>query len=323
MKHLTLEERKKIERLIRFDSAGVRQIARILNRSHSAISEEIRRNSRNRKQYDAESAHRQTLNRQRRQGNKNKITSNGELEAFIRKKLKEDLSPEQIAGTLKRRHRQEIGYVCHETIYSYIYSSGMKREKLHKYLRRHHHKRKHYCERQPHDKTKIPNRISIHQRPSCIDKKTRFGDWENDSMIFSKQRTILSVQVERKSKLVRIHKCPNKTAKETYEAICKTIDSLPLTAFKSMTNDNGTENVLHAQLTEQFGIDTYFCDPYCSWQKGLVENTNMLLRQYLPRWINLAQMTDKQIEEIQEKLNNRPRKSLNWLTPNEYSKLFL
>jgi len=129
---------------------------------------------------------------------------------------------------------------------------------------------------------------------------------------------ILSVQVERKSRLVRIHKCPNKTAMETLEAIIKTIDSIPLKYFLSLTFDNGSENVKHIELIKEFGTLTYFCDPYCSWQKGLVENTNMFIRQYLPNKSKIDTITHEEIHTIQEKLNNRPRKCLNYMTPNEY-----
>lgn len=166
----------------------------------------------------------------------------------------------------------------------------------------------------------ITERISIKERPLMINGRERYGDWESDSMIFSQQRSILSVQFERKSKLIRIRKLPNKTAEETKYALINTAESVPTHLFKSITFDNGGEGALHHEIKKDYDIETYFCDPYCSWQKGGVENSNKLLRQYLPRSIRLENLTDRDIYEIQEKLNNRPRKSLNYSTPNEVFK---
>lgn len=136
-------------------------------------------------------------------------------------------------------------------------------------------------------------------------------------MLCRKQREVISVQFERKIKLTRIHKVPNKSAEETETAIRKSIESLPEYFWKSITFDNGGEGAGHLNLKNDFNLKTYFCDPYCSWQKGGVENTNGLLRQYIPKKADLTQYSDKDIYLIQEKLNNRPRKSLNYLTPNE------
>ena len=117
--------------------------------------------------------------------------------------------------------------------------------------------------------------------------------------------------------LIRLKKVSNKTAEENLNALLYIIDSLPLSLFKSMTFDNGGENACHTELKRNFFIETYFCDSYSAWQKGGVENINGLIRQYLPRHTDLSKLTNEDIYEIQEKLNNRPRKSLNYLTPNE------
>lgn len=136
-------------------------------------------------------------------------------------------------------------------------------------------------------------------------------------MIFSKQKTILSVQSERKSKLIRMYKLKNKTAEETKNALMLTAESVPHDLFLSITFDNGTEGVKHTEIKKEYGLDTYFCDPFASWQKGGVENANKLIRHYLPRKIDLSKLTDRDIYEIQEKLNDRPRKCLDYLSPNE------
>jgi len=308
------EERQILEKLLKKDISK-RQIGNILKKSHSTILYELKHHSGKTLDYSAERAQLIYEKRQLNKGNKKKIDCNVELKEFIIKSLKEDWSPEQIAGSLKRDHQETIGYVCHETIYAYIYSPEHKKDRYFIHLRRHKPKQIKWYTRQKR-KIKIPDRISIHNRPEEIKKRVEGGHWETDSMIFSQQKGILSVQIERVSRAVRIHKCQDKTAEKTYEALMKTKDSLPDYYFKSFTFDNGTENVKHIRLKEEFGIETYFCDPYCSWQKGAVENINMFIRQYLPRCIKLENITDEQIYNIQEKLNNRPRKCLNYLTPN-------
>lgn len=125
------------------------------------------------------------------------------------------------------------------------------------------------------------------------------------------------MQLERKSRLLRLHRVQNKSAEETLNALIKTAESVPRKIFHSITFDNGTEGVRHTKIKWEYGIDTFFCDPFASWQKGGVENANKLIRQYLPRKINLNQLTDRDIYDIQEKLNSRPRKCLNYQTPNE------
>ena len=314
MKHLTYYDRKIIEKLLK-QKLSYRAIGRTIDRSHTTISDEIRLNS-GQLGYSADRAQYYHEQRQLNKGNKKKLETNEELRDYVINRLKDDWSPEEISGRLKLIG-MNIGYVCHETIYEYIYSIEGIRIKLYLLLRRYKPKRTKW-----HSRNKrgigIKERVSIHERPSEINERIELGHWETDSMIFSQQKGTLSVQVERITKLVRIHRCLDKTAKETLEAIIKTADSVPLKYFLSVTYDNGTEGAKHMELRKMFGIETYFCDPYCSWQKGLVENTNMFIRQYLPKNAPIDSITDEQIYEIQEKLNNRPRKCLKYMTPNEY-----
>lgn len=226
-------------------------------------------------------------------------------------------SPEQVAGRLKLIPPPELKgiTVSHESIYQWIYSE---QKWLYKYLRRKKRpKRQKWHSRKTRVKISIPERTSIHERPGVIDEKTRIGDWESDSIKFIKQKTALSVQYERKSMLVRITKVNNLGKDETYQAIIESVDSLPRYIWQSITFDNGGEAARHAELRKNYNIGTYFCDSYKSWQKGGVENINGLIRQYLPRKTNLDMITRDDIHMIQEKLNNRPRKTLNFLTPNE------
>ncbi|MGK5094814.1 IS30 family transposase, partial [Deltaproteobacteria bacterium TL4] len=165
--------------------------------------------------------------------------------------------------------------------------------------------------------------MSVHIRPDEIAARETFGHWESDSMIYQKQKTILSVQVERKSRLLRFRRARNKTAEETEHAIRKTVESLPPEFFKTMTFDNGTEGADHRMIRDDYGLQTYFCDPYASWQKGSVENINGIIRRFLPKQKDLSALTDREIYDIQETINNTPRKSLGYFTPNEVVSQYL
>lgn len=321
MAQLKPEELFLIEKMKDSGLSG-REIARRMNKDHTVINREISRNKDLIGQYSMEDALRK---RHRRKFNKKlpKLETNQKLKMHVIEKLKLNHSPEQISGRLKKFESRNVGAtISHEIIYQFIYGTEGRQLKLHIYLRN---KQPHRYKKGTRRKQKylIPDRISIHDRPENIGLKKEFGHWETDLMIFSKQKACLSVQFEKKGQLCRIHVVPDKTAESNNEAIIKSIDTLPLTSFKTITYDNGTENVKHAILREQFGIDTYFCDVYKSWQKGGVENMNKLLREYLPRWINLEKLTEEDIYEIQEKLNNRPRKGLGYLTPNEYVQQFI
>lgn len=308
MQYLTHQERRKIETM-QAEGLGPRPIGRVLNRGHSTISEELSRMPKGR--YRADEAHAIFLRNQSQKGKTKILDRQPEIKETVVRRLTEDQwSPEQIAGILKLIHNRSM--ISHETIYRFIYSEEGRRLKLWTQLRRKHHPR-----RQPRGVRKgrhkeiIPNRTPIHARG-----RQGFGDLESDSMIFSKQRAILSVQVEPLSQRCALTRLPNKTAVETNYAIVKAIEELGECNVTSITFDNGTENANHTELKDQYGIQTYFCDPYSSWQKGKVENLNGLVRQYLQRDVNMKEITDEQIFEIQEKLNNRPRKSLGYFTPN-------
>ena len=314
---LTFYEREKLEWLLKLKSQSIRAVSKVMRRDHSVIVREINRNSSGRQKYKAKVA--QKLNNKRiHKKHIGKIEKCPELKKYIEEMILDDWSPEEIAGTLREEPPEGLNgvTVSHESIYYYIYEKADKHKRLYKHLRTHRPKRYHHGKRKS-KKVTIPSRVSIHDRPKVVEKKKRYGDWESDSMIFSKQKYCLSVQYERKSMLVRICKVDNKSADETYRALVQSIDSLPQYMFKTMTFDNGTEGVRHIDISREYDVKTFFCDPYCSWQKGGVENINKLIRQYLPRNIDLSKFSNKDIYNIQEKLNNRPRKSLNYKTPNQ------
>lgn len=330
-KYFSFEERKILEKLCGEDryqrsigekGISMRSMAKILGRVHSTIKEELKRLPRYEFMYSASWAHRDYLQKQANKGNIRKLDRDIVLRSAVIEGILGDKSPEQISKRIKKLWTS-LGIkwnISHETIYSFIYSDREAKEKeLYNHLRRHRKNRRKQWVRRPQEKFLIKERTSIHERPEYINTRRDFWHFETDSVIFSQGKAILSVQYERKSSLARITKLKNKTALETARALRSLVYEFdgPY-PVRSVTYDNGSENVLHTELIHEYWIVTYFADTYSSWQKWGVENLNGLIRQYLPRHIDFESLSDEDIYVIQEKLNNRPRKRLKWLTPNEY-----
>jgi IS30 family transposase len=314
---LTLYEREQIESWLRLRRKKT-WIAKRLGRDYSIIKKETKRNKGEHTPYVAAEAH-YYAQRRRKKTNKRKLEKwqNEKLVAYVTEKLNASWSPEEIAGKLKEHPPKELENcknktVSYEAIYNWIYEGEGRFGGLYKKLRRKQNVRIKQFTRKKQAKTVIKERVPIAQRPEAVKMRARIGDWETDSVIF-KGQSILSVQYERKSMLCRLHKCENKSAACSEEAIRDSIESLPRNFWHTITRDNGSENALHHE-TE---VPSFFCDTYCSWQKGGVENLNGLIREYLPKRSNLDTVKDDEIHRLQELLNNRPRKSLNFLTPNE------
>lgn len=314
---ITLYEREQIETWLRMGKKK-KWIAEKLNRDYSIIKREIKRNSGEHLPYIAADAQ-YFAARRRKKTNTRKLEKwqNQKLAEYVVKQLDDGWSPEEIAGRLKEYPPEEISQckdatVSYESIYNWIYEGEGRLGGLYKKLRRKQKVRKPKFSRKKQVKTIIKEKVSIHQRPGIIAERKRIGDWETDSVIFS-GKSILSVQFERKMKLCRLHKCEDKTALRSEEAVQDSVDSLPRNLWLSITRDNGSENALHRK-TE---VPSFFCDTYCSWQKGGVENLNGLIREYFPKKSNLDNIEESYVYQIQEKLNNRARKALNYLTPNE------
>lgn len=318
MQPITLCEREKIELYLRMGKKKI-WISKKLNRDYSIIKREIKRNSGEVLPYKANNAH-YFAERRKRNTNKRKLDKlkNKKLKEFVENRILDDWSPEEIAGRLRDNPPSGINEtISCESIYGYIYNGAEKYNHLYKHLRTAKKQRQRRFNRKKRGNT-IKNRVSIHLRPEKIDKKKEYGHWETDLVEFGrKQKEALSVKYERKAMLCRLHRVKNKSAEENENTISETIESFPYYWFKSVTRDNGSENAKHEKTKENLGVQSYFCDPYCSWQKGGVENLNKLIRQYFSKRCNFEKITDKEIYEIQEKLNNRPRKSNNYLTPNE------
>lgn len=317
-REITFYERERIETYLRMKKTKA-WIARKLSRDYSVIKREIKRNSGEHLPYTAIDAQYYS-ERRKKNTNKRKLDKwqNEKLKDYVVNLLDTGCSPDEIAGRLKEYPPEEVSKckdkrISYESIYNWIYEGEGRFGGLYKKLRRKQSKRIRIFSRKQRLKGSIiKEKVSIDLRPEIINKRGRIGDWETDSMIF-KGKSILSVQFERKLKLCRLHKCEDKSAIRSEEALRDSIESLPAGFWLSITRDNGSENALHRE-TE---VPSFFCDTYASWQKGGVENLNGLIREYFPKRSNLDSISEREIYEVQEKLNNRPRKALNYLTPNE------
>lgn len=309
-KQLTLKERYHISTLL---NKGWKQkeIAESIGVHPSTICREIQRNKDViSKEYSYDFAHIAATKRQQTKIKYTVFTS--QIKTYIQTKLKEEWSPEQIAG----RMRLDIGLqLCHETIYRYIYTNKSRGGRLYTHLR---HKNKKYHSRENHYQRRgiIIDRISIDKRPKVVGKKNRIGDFEIDTMIGRHHIGALVTAVDRKSKFTLIKKVKSKRAEEVSQALIGML--LPLKPItKTITSDNGKEFAYHKQVSHALDTSFYFAHPYSSWERGLNEHTNGLIRQYLPKKTDFTQVSKEEIITIQDKLNHRPRKVLGYRTPYE------
>lgn len=319
--HLSSDDRDHISMMYN-KGETISNIAKALSRNKGTISREINRNSsleyacylgnraQQRSDLRAENSH-----------NHPRLRHSGKL-AYVLSHLEQGWSPEQISGRIGIDHH---GWsISHESIYQYIYDSGTPdRNRLINCLRRSHRIRKTKTFGRRQQSTKIPNRIPIDQRPASVLTRNRFGHWETDSLISRKSHVALNSLTERKTKLLFLTKIPEKTAIETSNAIINRLQSLPLSGRRTLTLDNGTENSQHEKITASIKTKCYFAHPYCSWERGTNENTNGLIRWYLPKGTDFDILTEYQIMRIESALNNRPRKCLGFKTPLEAAGSFV
>ena len=235
---------------------------------------------------------------------------------YIESQLRMDHSPEQIAERMKRDPAWPGPAVSHERIYQHIWRDKAAGGQLYKHLRiaRKHRYRKRRNGRDL--RGAIKNRVGIEKRPGIVDRKTRIGDWEADTVIGKHQKGALVSLVDRKSKLTLVGKVQRRTAEAVQQTIVRLMKALPRRTH-TLTVDNGKEFAGHETIARTLQIGVYFADPYSAWQRGLNENTNGLIRQYVPKGSDIRNLTETYVEQIMERLNNRPRKSLDFLTPNE------
>jgi IS30 family transposase len=307
-RHLSIEERLSICRGIQ-EGRCLASISRDLGRNKSTLSRELNRNGTG-LGYLPDLAQRRY--RQRRQACRPRPKL-GErvLRRYVIQSLERGWSPEVIAGRLSRDHGHPL--VSHETIYRFVYLSPLGRqERLWEYLRLGKKHRTHPHGRQA-QKTPIPNRVFIDQRPPEAQERTQPGHWETDSLLYPRGQA-LNVLVDRMSRYALVTKLEDKTAQATARVLCQRLVSLPA---HTITADNGSEHADHALVSKQLGVSFFFCHAYHSWEKGTVEQTNGLLRRYLPRRTDLHRLSQEELDQIAEELNQRPRKCLQFLTPKE------
>lgn len=317
--HLSLKEREVID-MMRRDGRSTRQVARVLNRTPSTISRELRRNSSDVYGYYLDHLAQERADKRRSKASRRMRLRKKQVRDYVECKLKQDWSPEQIAGRIRIDHPGLS--ISHETIYQYVYHlSTPNRAELISCLRRSHRRRKRKGQAPRKHKSKIVNRIGIEHRPKVVDERSRFGDWEADTLTSRQSKAALLSMAERKSRLVQIEKLEAKTAPATSKAITKRLLCFPKDFRRTITFDNGSENADHEDISEDTKIECFFCDPNSSWQRGTNENTNGLIRQYLPKKTDFAIISNEKIKWIETRLNNRPRKCLDYKTPLEVANL--
>lgn len=285
-----------------------REIARLISKHHSAVSNEIKRNT-GLRGYRPRQAQEMAQTRHRNKPRPIKLTP--EVTALIVENIKCEWSPDQIKGRLKN---EGLPMVCATTIYGFIQQDKASGGELYRHLRH----KKPYRKRtgSPDTRGQIIGRVSIDERPAVVDEKSRIGDWEADTVIGKGHKGVLVTLAERFSKKTLIASVSCKKAEVVKDAIIALLQG-EKAHLHTITFDNGKEFAYHAKIKEALGADNYFAHPYSSWERGLNENHNGLIRQYLPKGMPLDQVTHQEIADIQDKLNNRPRKLLNYKTPNE------
>ena len=307
-KQLTQEERYHIYALKKIGKTQ-KEIANKLKRSVSTIYRELNRNK-GLKGYRPKQA--QMLTEKRRKYAFKAVKIIDKVKYWINTLLNKDLSPEQITGRL---YLEKNISLHHETIYQYIYKDKASGGKLYKKLTR---ACKKYKKRYGSYDTRgqLVNRVSIDERPEIVDLKTRVGDWEGDTVISKGRKSALITMAQLSTLYTVVKRIYSKQAKTTADALIESMLPLKNHVF-TITLDNGKEFAQHERISKELETDIYFAHPYSSWERGINENTNGLLRRYFPKKIDFMTLTDKQIQSVVNKLNHRPRKTRGYKTPHE------
>jgi IS30 family transposase len=312
---LSIEDREEISRGI-VANLSIREIASQLSRSPSTISREVNKNG-GRRYYRAAKADKIAWSNALRP-KLCKLAIYPQLALIVEKKLRLKWSPEQVAGWLKKTYPNDDSMkVSHETIYKslFIQARGVLKKELLQLLRS-----KRVIRRSKSTSLKgdglgrIPNAVSIRERPAEVEDRAVPGHWEGD-LIEGSQYSCIATLVERHTRFVVLVKVPSKKNEEFINALIKQAQKLPRELYKSLTWDRGTEMKAHQKFTLATDIQVYFCDPRSPWQRGSNENTNRLLRQYLPKGTDLFAHSQEELDEIARQLNTRPRKTLGYDTP--------
>ena len=305
-KQLNQAQRYQIE-ILKKAGKNQKEIAALLGVSESTISRELKRNQ-GKKGYRPKQAQIKADNRKKQALKALKMTP--ALILLIEARIRLDWSPVQVSGQIK----DELGIlISHERIYQHIWTDKRHGGTLHTHLRQYHKQRKKkYGSKDK--RGQIRNRVSIDERPAIVAEKTRIGDWEIDTVIGQNHQGALVTIVDRVSKFTLIKKVDSKHAEVVTAATISLLQPY-LDKTLTITADNGKEFAGHETIKEQLGANVYFAHPYCSWERGLNENTNGLIRQYFTKGSSFENITDDEVEAVMYKLNHRPRKTLKFKTP--------
>lgn len=318
--HLTLRERGKIELMLRQGQKPA-AIARELGYDASSIRREIQRNT-TPGGYDALVAQRRYEQRRTACRPKGRLAYEPLRDAVVEQIAERKLSPELAAGRLRMQFPDDPRmHVCHETIYSAIYTNQHLLDFLLEFLVQARPKRRKRGQGKTRRGPRIPNRVGIDERPAIVQERCQVGHWEGDLVVGNHQDGFIVTLVERVSRMLHAVKTATKRPAEVCRAVIHALLDRPVSWVRTITFDNGTEFRDHQTITQQLGAQVYFADPYSAYQRGSNEQVNGLLRRYLPKGTTFKDLTQHELDRIVEEINCRPRKCLGFRTPNEVFRL--
>jgi transposase, IS30 family len=320
-RHLGVEEREIIQKGL-WNKRSIRDIAKELSRSPSSISREINKNIPLKRSYKPRLAQARAQDKRKSRGRILRL-KNGFVRRYVVEKLKKGYSPEQISGRLSLEYPDQS--ISHEAIYQYVYNQVYRGG--HGYMKPHYHDLRQYLKRRHKRRQRKgmrksqriwrPKGLSIDLRPQRVERRKEIGHWEGDSVESIQKKAGINTLVERKTGMLFISRLGDRTSEATTEVVSKRLNVLPQKAKQTITLDNGPENQYHQEIKEKTGAEVYYTHPYSSWERGSNENTNGLIRWYLPKGTDFDTITNEELKVIEWSLNNRPRKRLGFLTPLE------
>jgi IS30 family transposase len=311
-KHLSTTERSEIYKLRVTDKLSMTEIGRRMNRDKSTISRELSRNTDERQGVYLPDTAEVKMKTRRKQAKVKFQSVSVNTIGEVKQRLEQHHSPEQLAGRMKL---EGVGKISYETIYLMIYANHQEMGMYQQYLRQKQKQRRRRGRNQK--RGGIPNRIGIEHRPKVADLKTEIGHWESDTVIGKNHTGIVVTHVDKASKYLQAGLAKNKTMEEINRVTLKLFEPVKPDFRKTMTFDNGREFCGHEKLSESLKLDTFFANPYHSWERGLNEHTNGLIREFYPKSTNFKIVKEEDFQRAVDFINHRPRKSLDYRTPYE------